>query len=195
MSNHFHSSEPPNSTAIPVIRNIFGVSADFLGELRTWLEQNPPAIPVDQIIGLNASTQASRVRLSANQALGSSTVTRTVVAFDTVDFDFGDLFDSTSHAYTIKLAGKYLIAASLNWDTSGAGSRLAGIRLNGTEVLENTVKPVSDYGTIHGPTGILDLKVGDVIDCVGMQNVGSNLNIVGGASDLRTNMSIARIGN
>ena len=43
--------EAPNSTAIPIIQNIFGVSSDFLGQLRTWLEQNPPSIPITQILG------------------------------------------------------------------------------------------------------------------------------------------------
>lgn len=53
MSQEFVQAEPANTTAIPHIQNLFGVSYEFLGQLRTWLEQNPPAISVDQIIGFN----------------------------------------------------------------------------------------------------------------------------------------------
>lgn len=40
----------------PVVMSIFDFSAEALGELKTWLEQNPPFVPVTQIIGFSQFT-------------------------------------------------------------------------------------------------------------------------------------------
>ena len=64
--------EAPNSTAIPIIQNIFGVSSDFLGQLRTWLEQNPPAIPVTQIIGFSQFSVQPATTISTNESTSST---------------------------------------------------------------------------------------------------------------------------
>ncbi|HEX7071475.1 MAG TPA: hypothetical protein VF190_11745 [Rhodothermales bacterium] len=52
-TNQFTIAHAPGDTAVPVVKNIFGVSADFLGELKTWLEQNPPAIPITSVLGFS----------------------------------------------------------------------------------------------------------------------------------------------
>ena len=73
MTHPFHSAEPPNSSAIPLIKDIYGVSADFLGQLRTWFEQNPPSIPVTQIIGFNQFTVQSATSVITNDSTTSQT--------------------------------------------------------------------------------------------------------------------------
>ena len=64
-----------NDTARPLIDNIFGVSAEFLGELKTWLEQNPPAIPVTQIVGFSQFTIQSATSVNTSETTTSGTYT------------------------------------------------------------------------------------------------------------------------
>ena len=51
MTSSMGKSPVANEQLKPLVKNIFDFSAEALGQIRTWLEQNPPAIPVTQIIG------------------------------------------------------------------------------------------------------------------------------------------------
>lgn len=52
-----HGAAPPNAGQIPVVTSILkDFSAEALGELRTWLEQNPPAVTIQSIIGFSQFT-------------------------------------------------------------------------------------------------------------------------------------------
>ena len=99
--------EAPNSTAIPIIQNIFGVSSDFLGQLRTWLEQNPPSIPVTQILGF---TQFA-VQLATSVETTETTVSDTYADLATVGPTLTGLSD-----------GKYLVLFGCSAKGSIAGS-------------------------------------------------------------------------
>ena len=70
----FVSAHAPSDTAIPLVKNIFGVSADFLGELKTWLEQNPPTIPISQIVGFEQFT-AKGDQITTEESTASNTFT------------------------------------------------------------------------------------------------------------------------
>lgn len=57
MSSQWFNSKPANADQVPVVTSILrDFSAEALGELRTWLEQNPPSISVQNIIGYNTNT-------------------------------------------------------------------------------------------------------------------------------------------
>lgn len=45
----------------PAVMSIFDFSAEALSELKTWLEQNPPLLPVTQVIGFSQFTAQSAV--------------------------------------------------------------------------------------------------------------------------------------
>jgi hypothetical protein len=63
----FTDAEAVNNTAIPHIQNLFGVSSEFLGQLRTWLEQNPPTLSVNSLLGYtNTVPQFANVALEAH---------------------------------------------------------------------------------------------------------------------------------
>lgn len=47
----FAEFEQPGAT--PKITSIFDFTAEALGQLRLWLEQNPPAIPITSILGFS----------------------------------------------------------------------------------------------------------------------------------------------
>lgn len=80
MAADFTRAEQANQTAVPVIKNIFGVSADFLGELKTWLEMNPPAIPISQIVGFQQNSV-----VIYKKAVGELDVANTVTETDIVN--------------------------------------------------------------------------------------------------------------
>lgn len=110
MTQHgFAHSEAPNNTAIPLVKNIFGVSADFLGELKTWLEQNPPAIPVSQIVGYNQNT----VKIY-KKSTGSLTVANTLTETDVINEAIPTSSLGTTGMMRVTLVGDYL-------NNSGAG--------------------------------------------------------------------------
>ena len=73
MNHGFEKGEAPNTGSIPVVRNIFDVSAEFLGQYKTWLEQNPPSIPVTQILGFTGFTFQPATTISTGQATTSTT--------------------------------------------------------------------------------------------------------------------------
>lgn len=68
--NDFATLTPPGQ--LPKIDSIFDVSANFLAQLRLWLEQNPPAIGIKNIIGFSQYAAAMNVTAN-NEARTSST--------------------------------------------------------------------------------------------------------------------------
>lgn len=60
MSQQRHSQQDTNAAVQgvrpPPVMSIFDFSAEALGELKTWLEQNPPSIPITQVIGYSQQT-------------------------------------------------------------------------------------------------------------------------------------------
>lgn len=185
-----------NANKIPGINNIFDVSAEFLGQLRTWLEQNPPAVSVQSIIGYAQSTQASRVRLAANQSLAN--LANTVIPFATVDYDYGGLWDSTNKRLRIRLDGKYVIGAGVVWDANATGNRNMVIRRgtgNTTPSVGLTAATLPNLGAGSGVNESIvtsyDLRVDDTIDAIASQNSGGALNVL---ADTATNLWIVRVG-
>jgi hypothetical protein len=73
MSSHWLAAHPPNDNQGPVVRNIFDFSTEALGELRTWLEQNPPAVTISSIIGFDQFTANVATDVGTNETTTSST--------------------------------------------------------------------------------------------------------------------------
>ena len=115
-------AQQANETARPLVNNIFGVSAEFLGELKTWLEQNPPAIPVTQIVGFNQFTVKSATNINTAET--------------TASVSYVDLA-TTGPSLTELPDGQYLVlfgcASSNTTDTS-----LMSISINGASVTSDT---------------------------------------------------------
>lgn len=75
MSSHWLGAHPPNDGQTPVVTSILkDFSAEALGELRTWLEQNPPAITIQSIVGFTGFTGRS-ADLSTTETTTSTTYT------------------------------------------------------------------------------------------------------------------------
>ena len=75
MNDNLKKPTAENAFSTPIVKDIFSVSADFLGQFRTWLEQNPPAIPVSQIVGFNQFTAqaATMIQPATNESTASTT--------------------------------------------------------------------------------------------------------------------------
>jgi hypothetical protein len=69
----FPTLSPPGGT--PKITSIFDFSAEALGQLRLWLEQNPPSVPISSVLGFQQFTAQSATKISTNEATNSTTYT------------------------------------------------------------------------------------------------------------------------
>lgn len=91
---------PPGK--IPVVNSIFDFSADALAEVRLWLEQNPPAIGISNVLGFSQFTAQMSV-VANNETRTSST--------------YGDLTHA-GPALTGLPDGKYVML----WGANAAGN-------------------------------------------------------------------------
>jgi hypothetical protein len=138
------SGVPANASLKPVINNIFDFSAEALGEVRTWLEQNPPFIPITQIIGF--SQFAAQVAIV--QTLESTTST-TYTDLSTVGPELTGLPDG-QYVVVVSAAGlnsgavdgwmSYSVNGGTAVDSTGSrssGTSLAGVIMFSTPTLKN----------------------------------------------------------
>lgn len=119
----FIDSEGPNSTAVPKITNIFGVSEDFLGQLKTWFEQNPPTIPITQIVGFNQFT-AKGDQITSEESTASNT--------------FTDL-TTVGPSVTGLADGSYIVFFGASLQAVGGNIFQMGISINGAAVDANHI--------------------------------------------------------
>ena len=170
-----------NEAVLPVVKNIFDVSAEFLGQLKTWLEQNPPSIPITQIIGFTQKTQSVRAAKSALQTL--TTGAYAVLTWDVTDFDLpsgGQHSNTTNNSrLTVVVDGRYLVTAFADFATSGAGIRSLKIYKNGVD----QILPVPSVPSAESTWAVLaswpplDLVRGDYLEVYAFQSSGGNLNL------------------
>lgn len=115
------NATPANDTAIPVVKNIFGMSSETLGELKTWLEQNPPAIPVSQIVGFNQFTFQPAPTIDTDESTTSTTFTDLA----TVGPTLGELSD-----------GKYAIFFGAQGQPTSPSAGVMSVQVNSTAAID-----------------------------------------------------------
>jgi hypothetical protein len=103
MSDAFPEAQQANADRLPAVRSIFDLSSEALGQLRTWLEQNPPSIPVTQIIGYQTNT----VRIY-KKATGTLTVVNTATETDVLNETIPASTLGTTGGMRVTLLGDYL---------------------------------------------------------------------------------------
>ena len=109
----------PGAGQIPVVTSILkDFSAEALGELRTWLEQNPPSIPVTQILGFTQFTVQQATPIITSETTTSATFTDLA----TVGPSITGLPD-----------GKYVILFGSALSASAGANAIMGIKINSTE--------------------------------------------------------------
>lgn len=101
----------------PKITSIFDFSAEALGELRLWLEQNPPAIGISNILGFSQFTAQPATTISVSESTTSATYT--------------DLL-TVGPALTGLPDGKYMLIFGGLVTSSAAGSAWMAPQINAT---------------------------------------------------------------
>lgn len=132
--------------------------------------------------------------LSANQSIAWNTTV--LINLDAEDYDLNDEFNTTTHLFTAKSAGYYVVSLSINIDPTAAG------QVEGTCVLKNgstavrycyilTVSGGAGY-VVMASSSVVYLAVNDTLGLYGTQSIANPRNVVGGATRY-TVMSIYRI--
>jgi hypothetical protein len=165
---------------VPKIHSIFDFTAEALGQLRLWLEMNPPSIPVDQVLGFNVARSA--VRVYSNAAISVPNITATALTFNAEATDTDTIHDTGANTSRLvcRTAGKYLAWGNVEWATGAGNVRSLGIVFNGTTVVGSDVRGPVAGGNITTQTvtsNVLDLVVGDYIELVAYQDSGGALNV------------------
>ena len=130
--------------------------------------------------GFGANTPSFRAYMSASQTIND--VTNTVVAYNTENFDTDSAYDTSTYRFTVPSgkAGKYFFSAHVYITDSSATlySSDFQIRKNGTNQSADSLALDSsdNYSYILKTSTILDLSVGDYIDCnvIGNTNDGGS---------------------
>lgn len=123
---------------------------------------------------------------SAAQSIADNTLT--AVTFNTEAHDTDTIHSATSNTsrLTIVTAGYYHVKGQVSWAASTASYRMAQIRYNGSTILGQALAhPVQAAGvaTIHELSKDLFLNAGDYVELMVKHQVGSAINVNGGAAE------------
>ena len=114
MSQGFPELTPPGGK--PVVNSIFDFSDSALGQLRLWLEQNPPAVPITSVLGFSQFTAQANV-VETEQSTTSTS--------------FTDL-TTTGPSLANLPAGSYVVMWGAIMVSSTTDGCLMGIQVGGT---------------------------------------------------------------
>ena len=157
--------------------------AVYLG--RALQTVNPPnaSVGTAQLADSAKNTPSFRAYMSAAQTISDNT--NTVVQYNTENFDTDSAYDTSTYRFTVPSgkAGKYFFSAHAYIFQSGATLYACDfqIRKNGTNQSADSLALDSsdNFGYIVKTNTILDLSVGDYIDCnvIGNTNDGGTLSV------------------
>jgi hypothetical protein len=129
---------------------------------------------------LDASFSGKAARVYHSTALGIANNTPTpITTFDSERFDTDNIHDPVTNSgrLTCRTAGKYLISASIVWDTNPNGHRQLNITFNGVTNIAQDYRPAIGY-TSQTITTIWNLAVNDWVELRAQQTSGGGLNIL-----------------
>lgn len=125
---------------------------------------------------ITATVPSVRVTNSGIQSLNDNTLT--ALNFDTERFDTDGLHSTSTNntRLTASVAGKYLIFATVTWDTNATGLREIAVKLNDTTyILDDVRSAVNGLNSFNSVAGVYHLAAGDYIELIGWQNSGGSL--------------------
>jgi hypothetical protein len=124
----------------------------------------------------------AELRPSAQTTLTSSAYTTILFGAETFDADQdnvgGHSTTTNTGRYTIRYAGLYLIAGAITYSAGSAGSRYTRWLINGlVRPSSGTFNAANPAGvvTVHAPSIVQWLLVGDYIELQGMQSSGASI--------------------
>jgi len=126
---------------------------------------------------LSLSNQSGcSVTLSADQAV--ATATYTVIIFDTENYDKQNEYDTTNGKFTAATSGRYLVCATLRYETLGDGDYVrAAVYLNNGLFIYNQL--IAGGALRLSPTisTIVNMAANDYITIKAYHNYGANRNV------------------
>lgn len=142
-------------------------------EIIAWF--NATHIGTDKIhIGDNP---AARSYNNTSQSIANNS--NTVLSFNSERFDNDNIHDNSTNnsRLTCKTAGKYLILATVIFDSNATGQRRAMITINGGgSIAVDSRSAISGDYTHCNVSTVFSLGVNDYVECVVYQNSGGALN-------------------
>jgi hypothetical protein len=118
------------------------------------------------------------------------------IVFDTLEFDLGGEYSTTTGAFTPKHDGVYAVNCGLEalWTSPVTGEFSLQVFRNGSEVLASDVANYESTQTASRPivSGILQLVAGDLVTCSAFQTTGASQSLFAGPSG-RNAFSAARL--
>lgn len=192
MAQHGVKAEPANNTAVPVVSTIFDASAQFLGEMKTWLEENPPSLPITSVVGYKKpSNNYAQVTRAAAQVLSAGVAAN--VSFDTKIADGLSAVNLTADATKITLAdtGFYLFFVSIfGAGMSGTGNTRGVLnRYNSSAVLQETLADETN-GAVN--TGVV-LASGGVVNIGDYVQVSVTNNATGTSGSITARLAVVKM--
>lgn len=128
---------------------------------------------------------APNVRIYHDAAQTISNATFTVLSFNTERWDVGENHDTSTNnsRITVRRAGKYIVSASVLFDTNGTGERIIYILRDGTANIAQMRFGSGNGATYAGLTisSEINMTAGQYFTLTVYQSSGGNLNIL--ASD------------
>ena len=133
---------------------------------------------VNQVDFLSNAPMAWLKRAAAFSVANSTVVT---IDMDTATYDnYGGWSASSNPSrYTVQVAGTYMIAGGVSWESNATGLRTAQIRVNGVDVSGSQVRVAPISGTQTSTvtrTVLVSLSVNDYIEIATFQSSGGALN-------------------
>jgi len=123
--------------------------------------------------GFPQNTPSFRAYASSNFTTANGT--RTIVPFDSVTFDTGNYFNTSTYRYTPLVAGYYNFFATVKANSAtDAENFVIYIRKNDTEIMEVT-SPQLYYNSVNGSIITHLDGVDDFVDVYVRQDSGGNL--------------------
>lgn len=154
------------------------ITRPFLWLAGLYLTDNRLDQDHDAILLAQDPPGANAGRISTAQSITNNTFTD--ITNDTEFFDNDGLYPGGGVAARITIAhdGDYLCGCGATWASSGVGSRVAGISINGTVINEIASELAAVAGNYrHGAVGTLVCVTNDIIRTNVWQNSGGALNV------------------
>ena len=130
---------------------------------------------------------APGVRLQRKAAESTESGTSRWVAWDTVDYDVGDMFVAGNPAHiTAPIAGRYLITATVRWEANATGRRALAIDYNSSvQIARSNVSAYASalYNPEQTATTVYRLNAGDNVGVYVMQDSGAPLGLMTGVQN------------
>jgi hypothetical protein len=167
---------------------LFTAANDFIISTGAGIGAKKTLAETKTILGMDISCRAYN---SAVETIGNASVT--LITFDSESWDTDTMHDTSTNPgrITCKIAGKYIVTATVGWAVGGGALRMIQLKKNASVMSENRMPNIVSNYVYNNIAMILDLAINDYITVSGYQDSGGDLDTLSGVANL--NFAAARI--